>query len=149
MTIETRDFGKIKISEEGILTFTLPILGFESQKQFVILYDDDIGDSLAWLQSVSDKDVCFIMIDPAKLVSTYSPAIAPEILAKLELSNQQEAALRCLLVVPNQASETTVNLKSPLIINPAKKLAAQVILDEDYPVRAPLKTIGEGKLCLS
>lgn len=147
MTIETRDFGNIDISENGILTFKLPILGFEAQKRFVILYDDEMGDALGWLQSVDDRDVCFIIMDPHMVFETYAPSVAPGVLAKLELSSQEDAVLRNLVVVPAQTGEATVNLKSPLVINPAKKLAAQVILDQDYAVRAPLNNAGEGSLC--
>lgn len=135
MIIETRDFGKMDICEQGILEFKLPILGFENQKQFVILYDDEMGDSFAWLQSVTDKNTCFIIIDPAIVFEDYRPELPADILKKLEVSSN-DAALRCLMVVPNDISAATVNLKSPLIINPTKKLAAQVVLDADYPIRA-------------
>lgn len=147
MIIETRDFGKIDISEDGILTFKLPILGFEAQKRFVILYDDELGDALGWLQSVDNRDVCFIIIDPHTVFDTYAPSVAPGVLARLGLATQEEAVFRSLVVVPTQTSEATVNLKSPLVINPAKKLAAQVVLDQDYPVRTPLNNTGEGMLC--
>ncbi|MEA5136628.1 MAG: flagellar assembly protein FliW [Candidatus Fimivivens sp.] len=147
MTIATRDFGNIDISEDGILTFRLPILGFEEQKQFVILYDDEMGDALGWLQSIDDRDVCFIIIDPHTVFDTYKPSIASSVLNKLELSKQEDAVLRNLVVIPSQTGEATVNLKSPLVINPAKKLAAQVILEQDYSVRTPLNNVGEGSLC--
>lgn len=146
MTIDTRDFGIIEISEDGILEFKLPILGFESQKRYIILYDDEMGDSLAWLQSIDDKDTCFIIIDPRLLLASYSPAIGQSMLSQLELA-AEDIVLRCLVVVPNQVSEATVNLKSPLVINPAKKLASQVVLDEDYPIRALLRAIEGGTPC--
>lgn len=146
MTIETRDFGSIDISESGILEFELPILGFEDQKKYVILYDDEMGASLAWLQSVDKKEVCFIIIDPSIIMPSYSPAISAEVLSALKM-NIDEAALRCLLVIPQNASDATVNLKSPLVINPSKKLAAQVVLEEDYPIRASLKALGEVSIC--
>lgn len=147
MIVETRDFGTIDISEEGILEFKLPILGFEAQKRFIILYDDELGDSLAWLQSVTDKDVCFIIIDPHTFLPSFAPELSASILSQLELDAAQSAVLRCLVVIPEQLSEATVNLKSPLVINPAKKIAAQVVLDENYPVRALLKSFEEGALC--
>lgn len=147
MIIETRDFGRIEISEEGILTFKLPILGFEEEKQFIILYDDEVGDSLAWLQSVNNRDICFIIMDPCLILNTYTPVITPAVLDKLGLAAQQDAVLRCLVVVPNRTGDATINLKSPLVINPAKKLAAQVILDEDYPIRTSLRKVEEGSLC--
>ncbi len=147
MTIETRDFGNIDISEDGILTFKLPILGFEAQERFVILYDDELGDALGWLQSIDDKDVCFIIIDPHTVFENYAPSITPAILSKLGLSAQADAVLRSLVVVPAQTGIATVNLKSPLVINPVEKLAAQVVLEQDYPVRALLNNVGEGSSC--
>lgn len=146
MTIETRDFGTVEISEEGILELKLPILGFESQRRFVILYDDDMGDSLAWLQSVTDKDVCFIIMDPRSLLPAYSPDPGEEALAQLDLTKGQPV-FRCLIVIPERLSEATINLKSPLVINPEKRIAGQVILEENYPVRALLRSIGEGMSC--
>ena len=147
MIIETRDFGKMDISEDGILTFKLPILGFESQKRFVILYDDELGDALGWLQSVDDRDVCFIIMDPHTVFGAYAPTVAPGILVKLGLDTQDDAVFRSLVVIPTQTSGATVYLKSPLVINPAKKLAAQVVLDQDYAVRTPLSNTGEGLIC--
>ncbi|MFV0498300.1 MAG: flagellar assembly protein FliW [Candidatus Fimivivens sp.] len=147
MTIETRDFGNIDISEDGILTLKLPILGFEALKRFVILYDDALGDSLGWLQSVDDKDVCFLIIDPHTVSNHYAPIVTPDILAKLELSAQKDAIFRNLVVIPPQTGKATVNLKSPLIINPVKKIAAQIILDQDYSVRSLIHNIEEGASC--
>lgn len=147
MTIETRDFGKIDISKDGILTLALPILGFEQQKQFVILYDDELGDALGWLQSVDDKDVCFIIMDPYTVFEDYAPKISSDILSKLNLAAQTDAVFRSLVVVSGQAGAATVNLKSPLVINPEKRLAAQVVLEQDYSVRTPLSSSEEGSSC--
>ena len=147
MTIDTRDFGKIDVSADGILTFKLPILGFEDQTQFIILYDDEMGDALGWLQSVEERDVCFIMMDPHTVFHGYTPALSSDTLALLELDAQADAVFRSLVVVPAQADTATVNLKSPLVINPAKRLAAQVVLEQDYPIRAPLGYNGEGSSC--
>ncbi|MPM93288.1 Flagellar assembly factor FliW [bioreactor metagenome] len=147
MIIETRDFGKMNISEDGILTFKLPILGFESQTRFVILYDDELGDALGWLQSIDDRDVCFIIVDPHTVFDNYAPIVAPTVLGKLGLTSQDDAVFRSLVVIPTQTGGTTINLKSPLVINPAKKLAAQVVLDQDYAVRTPLNSTGEGLIC--
>ena len=137
MTISTRDFGKMDIDENSVLEFKLPILGFDEFRQFVILYDDEIGDSFAWLQSIDSSDVCFIIIDPMRFIPDYAPALPEEMLAKIG-SSANGAALRCLMVVRTGIEDATVNLKSPIIINPAKKLAGQIVLDEDYPVRAAL-----------
>lgn len=137
MEIMTRDFGPMNIDENSILKFVLPILGFEAYRDYVILYDYEIGDEVAWLQSVDNSDICFVMIEPTRFIPAYAPELPADMLKKLDVS-ADEAALRCLMVVRNGIEDATINLKSPLIINPAKKIAGQVILDEDYPVRATL-----------
>ncbi len=137
MEIMTRDFGAMQIDENSILSFAMPILGFEEYRDFVILYDGDVGDEVAWLQSVDNSEVCFVIIDPTRFIPTYTPKLPEEILKKLELS-AENAALRCLMVVRNGIEDATINLKSPIVINPEKKAAGQVVLDEDYPVRAAL-----------
>lgn len=137
MNINTRDFGSMEIDENSILSFKLPILGFEQFRDFVILYDGEVGDEVAWLQSVESSDVCFVIIDPTRFIPDYAPALPQDILKKLELS-EKNAALRCLMVVRNGIENATINLKSPIVINPEKKAAGQVVLDEDYPVRAAL-----------
>ena len=137
MEIMTRDFGLMDIDENNILKFTLPILGFEQYRNFVILYDGEIGDEIAWLQSVDESDICFVIIEPTRFIPAYTPSLPADMLKKLDVS-AEDAALRCLMVVRNGIEDATINLKSPIMINPAKKLAGQVVLDEDYPVRATL-----------
>lgn len=142
MTIDTRDFGNIEISEDGILELVQPILGFEGQKKFVILYDDEMGDAMAWLQSTEEKDTCFIIMDPGCLIGNYTPKIPEEALKELSLK-EEEAVFRCLLVVPPDINDASINLKSPLIINPAKKLASQIVLEENLPVCARFADLRE------
>ena len=43
-----------------------------------------------------------------------------------------------ITVIPEDLRRSTVNLKSPVIVNPSSMVAAQVILDEDLPIRFPL-----------
>ena len=137
MEIMTRDFGPMDIDENNILKFALPILGFEQYRDFVILYDDEIGDEVAWLQSVDESDICFVIIEPTRFIPAYTPELPVNMLKKLDVS-AEDVALRCLMVVRNGIEDATINLKSPIMINPAQKLAGQVVLDEDYPVRASL-----------
>ncbi len=61
MQIETRDFGRAEINEKDIITFVKPILGFEEYTRFVMLIDDEIT-GFAWLQSVEEKELCFIIV---------------------------------------------------------------------------------------
>ncbi|MDE7288773.1 MAG: flagellar assembly protein FliW, partial [Oscillospiraceae bacterium] len=56
------------------------------------------------------------------------------------IENDRETSIRylSLAVVPEEYKNTTVNLKSPIMINVEKMLAAQVIASEDYPIKFPI-----------
>lgn len=126
----TRDFGEIEINESEIINFIQPIYGFEQLKKFTIIHDEEIGESIAWMQSLENSSICFVLINSLSI--DYNPKIP------VDVKNQiGESKLECwvIAVVKDDFRQTTVNLKSPLFINFQTKSAMQVILEEDYPVK--------------
>ena len=138
MTIETRDFGSMELDESAVLEFRVPIFGFEDLRRFVLLSDDEAGPGLLWLQSLEEKDTCFVLLDPDSMGLDYTPQIQPEAAQLLQLEQGDGVITRVIAVVPQDFRQTTVNLKSPVFINQKKQLAAQVILEADYPIRMQL-----------
>lgn len=136
MKIETRDFGNMELDENALVEFQLPVFGFEGLHRYVLLSDDETGPGLLWLQSLEKQDVCFVLLDPEELGLEYSPEIDRGVADLLKLEGAP--IVRVVAVVPDDFRDATVNLKSPIIINPKNKWAAQVILDADYPIRMPL-----------
>ncbi len=136
MTILTRDFGEMELDSKAALEFRAPVLGFEDLRRFVVLSDDEAGPGLMWLQSLEKQDVCFIMLDPQEIGLDYAPEISREDAELLDL--KEAPVVRVLAVVPPNFMDTTVNLKSPILINPARRWGAQVVLDADYPIRMRL-----------
>ena len=134
MKIETRDFGILDIEEKNIITFKQPVFGFEEYTQFVLVNDSNMGSGICWLQSIEQKNVCFIMLNPLEVKRDYAPVVMQDVLILLQ-------------AVPEDDLETfrdsTVNLKSPVIINHKTNLAVQVILDQDYPIRQAIFGQGE------
>jgi flagellar assembly factor FliW len=134
MKIDTKDFGLLEIEEGKIVHFQSPIMAFEEATQFALIERD--GYMQKWLQSVQGKDPRFIVFNPDDIIQGYYPSIPIEVLKVLELQNGQKPCLFVIAVVPEDIKDMTINLKSPIIINFHKRLAAQVILDnENYPVR--------------
>ena len=43
-----------------------------------------------------------------------------------------------ITVVGDSVKDSTVNLKSPVFLNPVTHQAAQIMLESDYPVRYPI-----------
>lgn len=137
MKIKTRDFGEITIDERDIITFRQPVYGFEDLKEYVFLYDEELSGQFVWLQSVEIPEICFILVDPAAVMQHYEPDLPKE---TVELLGGEEEKVMCWLVavIPEEFKNTTVNLKSPIVVNPRLKCGLQVILEDNLPIRYPL-----------
>ncbi len=136
MQVSTRDFGLVTVEPENIIEFQQPMFGFENFKNYILLYDEEIGQHFTWLQSVEDPGLCFLLADPDLIHPKYKEEVHPYIPPVLEAG---DCECWTVLAVPDNFSKATVNLKSPVLINTHNHQAAQIILDGDYPIRCPLK----------
>lgn len=143
MEIETRDFGTLDIDEQEIIEFKRPIYGFDEYTKFVLLCDPEIGEHFTWLQSIEQPHLCFILVDPTVVPVTYSIEVPQE---AVELLGEGDFVCWNIAVIPEDFKNATVNLKSPILINPQTHQAAQVILEQDYPIRAPMMHPSEEEL---
>ena len=135
MKLKTRDFGEIEIKESDIITFAGPIFGFEEYRRFAFLYQEDVSEVFVWLQSVEDPQLCFILVQPGHVLGQYSPQTPSE---TEELLGEGEYMCWLLTSLREPPEESTVNLKSPLVVNPASHKAAQLLLEGELPIRHPL-----------
>lgn len=141
MKIQSRDFGPVEIDEREIITFKSPIYGFEEYTRFAFLYDAQVSEHFVWLQSLEEPGLCFILVDPALVCDQYAPQLPAEIDALL---GPEDCMCWLLVVIAEPFEDSTVNLRSPIVVNPIRKLAAQVILDGSLPIRRPLLCKKEG-----
>lgn len=136
MIIKTRDFGEEEISEEVIIDFPNGVYAFEENRRFVLLSPCGEDKYPMWLQSVDNPNLCFIVFDPKEFVPDYSVELDKETKKLLEAENS-ELDFLCMAVVPDEYINTTINLKSPIVINSAAKKGVQVIAAENYPLKFP------------
>ncbi|MBD5139611.1 MAG: flagellar assembly protein FliW [Ruminococcus sp.] len=138
MIVKTRDFGEQDVSEDKIISFPNGIFAFEDEHRFVML--SPLGDDVypAWLQSVDNENLCFIVFDPCQIVSDYSVTADDESLKAAQFGKDPHPHYLTLAVVPEEYKDTTVNLKSPILVNTQKMLAAQIIAAENYPIKFPI-----------
>jgi flagellar assembly factor FliW len=121
MFITTRDFGRVEVKPHDIVHFVQPIFGFEGLSQYVMIQDKAIGQQFVWLQSIESHDVCFILIDPAMLAKKYPPAWSEDIVQLLRKYDMQQSKCWNIAVIPEAFKDTTINLKSPVLIDPEQK----------------------------
>ena len=140
MTIQT-DYGMVDYEESDLLIFPDGLFGFPKLTQYLLLYLNEDDDSMLLLQSVEECKVGFVLINPFLLCPDYSPELTPEELACLEVQDSGELSYYSICVVRSNYLENTVNLKSPLVINPQTRRGIQVILENSpYGYRHELRS---------
>ncbi|HOJ10378.1 MAG TPA: flagellar assembly protein FliW [Clostridiales bacterium] len=150
MLFNTRHFGEIEINEDKIISFEEGIPGFNNVRKFVILdtyttndnrYDNmnNQNNSVSpfkWLQCVDEPMLAFAIVNPFLLKPDYDIELSNEVIEQLGIKNEEDVAVYAIVVVPEDISKMTMNLKAPLIINLKSKKGMQTILDtEKYSVR--------------
>ena len=130
--------GEIEYSENDIILLSSPLLGFPDLSDFLLISGEKSFPFL-WFQSVQDPSVCFILIDPKIFHPNYDPALSKRDLKILGVEEREHLKILNIVVVPEDPKNATVNLRAPILINSEKKLAKQVILEDDrWMIKAPL-----------
>lgn len=106
------------------LHFASGLLGFEANKQFELISDDELNP-FQWLNGI-DADQSFLVIQPAFAVENYTVELSDDDVAMLGLQNQADAVVICIATYhPNES--VTINLKGPIIYNHQTGVARQIV----------------------
>ena len=134
MLLKTRCFGEIQIKKEEIIRFTEPILGFGKYNQYILIENRSVFPTF-WLQSVDNLELAFPVVSPFFVDKGYSIRLDARDFDDINLKELDDIIILTLLVVPQDMSLIRTNLRAPIIYNPIKKLAKQVVLQEEkYPI---------------
>ena len=144
MQIATTRFGALEIQEEQIIHIPSGIIGFPNDRKYVLL-EQKKGSPFMWLQSVDNGALAFVLINPLLFKPDYKVEIGPEDAEDLGLKNGgNEAQIMAIVNILNRGEDgkptaITANLLGPIVINPEKRLAKQVVLyDGQYSHRHPI-----------
>lgn len=136
MLLNTRHFGQIEIEEKGIIQFPEGIPGFEDAKKFVLLASTEEGSPFQWLQGVDNTELAFLVIDPKVFKPDYSVDVDDDEVEILGIKDVEKVIVLAIIVVPEDITKMTANLKAPVLINTENNRGKQVILDKgDYELK--------------
>lgn len=138
MKAVTRNFGTIDIADDKIITMEKGMIGFPELTHFALIFDEEKKDKkfkVMWLQSMDDGDIAFPVTDPIHLIEDYNPSVSEEIIAPLGEMTEEDTYLLVTVTVPKKVEDFSINLKAPIVINMATNKGAQVITEDDYPVK--------------
>lgn len=114
-----------------------PMPGFPDDTRFALVALDEDG-LLSALESTTRPGLRFLVVPPQPFYPDFAPEIDDETVAELGLTRADDAVVLLVVHAAESLAETTVNLRAPIIVNVANLRAAQVVLDEDLAVAAPL-----------
>lgn len=136
MEIDTRDFGIIEVGDDAIYDFDDGLYGFEYVKRFAIFEKAFEDVSFLYLQSIDSIDPCFLVFEPWDLHPDYQPLVTKEDMEILQVVDIEDLIFLVIASVPSSITELSINIKSPVVLNPKTRKARQVILENpDYSVR--------------
>ena len=150
MQLQTKYFGVLECPEDHILHFSRGLFGFEEERRFVLIPFEGSGGSLLCFQSAETPALAFTAVNPFFLKPDYAPVLADEELAELGVEQSEELCFYALCATRNPVSESTVNLRCPVVINDQTQQAVQVILDtQDYHMHHKLSEFAHkgGQIC--
>ncbi len=139
LEIESKPYGKIKVSNEQRIYFPEGILGFENLKDYFLL--DRNEGPFYWLQSVNIIEVAFVVVNPLYFKAGYMLDLDPADFLAIGLANEkdiEENLLHFVIVTipPDDPSNMTANLLGPIIINKKTRQGKQALsLNSEYSVR--------------
>ena len=143
MNIQTKYFGVIDYGPDECLTFPNGIFGFEDERQFLLLPFEGSSHAMLCMQSVQTPALAFIAMDPFALQPDYMPVLRKNELAMLDVPDHEQLCYYVLCAVKSPVSESTVNLKCPIAVNPSTLVSYQIVLETDrYHMRHRLSEFG-------
>ena len=99
---------------------------------------------IMWLQSMDDGDIAFPVADPLTVKEDYLPTVSEEILAPLGEMREDNTYILVTVTVPKKVEDFSVNLKAPIVINMDTNKGAQIITEDDYPVKYKIYDLLKG-----
>jgi len=129
MNVNTKAFGLIDVDEKLKLKVPQGLFGFEDYVEFVLLADEE-HKPFYWLQSLDEKEIAFVLIDPFLFRKDYEANITDEELAEIGIVSAEDVVIYVIVTIPPDGSPMTANLQGPIVINDKKMTAKQAILSD-------------------
>ncbi len=115
MKVDTKAFGLVEVNERQKIKIPEGLYGFEDYIEYVLL--DAEQQPYFLLQSVNERDIAFILINPFLFRPDYEVNIPNEDLEDIGLKTPENALIFTIVTIPPDGSAMTANLQGPLIIN--------------------------------
>ncbi|WP_027148866.1 flagellar assembly protein FliW [Methylobacter tundripaludum] len=131
MEIKSSFFGEQTIDPSTIISFPNGIPGFEDQTRFKLFHQEGGNPLIFWLQSLDDESLIFSVAQPSMFNINYNFVLNDAEEATLGIEDTADALI-LIILLKDESDQPTVkgSIKSPLVINSAKKIGLQKVLTQ-------------------
>jgi|GEM_PF-139192 len=138
ISIDVEPLGRIDVSSEVAFNFPTGVPGFPSSRRFVFVERKEF-QPFVWMVALDQPGLAFVTIDPYQFFPRFRPRLSPEDLEAVNLSSQRRALLYAIVTVAANPTESTANLRAPVVLNTSQRVGRQAILaSQEYSTREPL-----------
>jgi flagellar assembly factor FliW len=132
----TTRFGTFAIDPSSVIQFPEGLPGFEQSRRFVLISSNEVAP-LHVLHAVDGSDASFLAVDPRFVLDSYRTTVAFG--DRVKIGAAEDTPLVWLVLVATDGEAASVNLRAPIVINPATMVGFQVMPHNSlYPLRHPL-----------
>jgi flagellar assembly factor FliW len=129
--IKSSIFGEQTIDPNTIINFPNGIPGFEDQTRFKLFHQEGDNPLIFWLQSLDDESLVFSVAQPSIFNINYDFVLTDAEEVILEIKDTSDILILIMLHKdPSDQSAIKGSIKSPLVINSAKRIGLQKILTQ-------------------
>jgi len=128
MKVNTKAFDEIDIEEKQKVFIPQGLFGFEDYTEFVIF--DAEHEPFYWLQSIKEKEIAFILINPFLFRKDYEANVTDQELAEIGINSPDNALIFVIVTIPVDGGPMTANLQGPLVLNKENMTGMQAILSD-------------------
>jgi len=128
MKVDTKALGLIEIDDKHKINFPRGLFGFEDYCKFVLF--DAEHEPFYWLQSLDEKEIAFILINPFLFRKDYEANVSDEDLSEIGIVSHDNILVFVIVTIPQDGSPMTANLQGPLIINKESMTGIQAVISD-------------------
>lgn len=127
-----------KASDVPVIEMRGGLLGFPDMTRFALIKMNDEG-LVYRLQSLESEAVNFVVVPAMPFFPNYSPVVDDDVADRFNLAAGADVLVLLIVTLGESFKQSTVNLMAPVLLDPARQVAEQVIIENaDLSVRAPL-----------
>jgi flagellar assembly factor FliW len=122
-------FGRIGYEQSEVIRFPQGLIGFPGMTRYFIYAQEEVAP-LAWLHSLDDPNLAFLVVDPFLFFPDYDVRVKLPSSLRRQMGDVNDLRVLCIVTIQPDFARSTVNLLGPLVVNARSRNGWQVILED-------------------